>query len=70
MVTNNAENDVPEPSWIGARVVDPRGIAYTRFSDSEAYNAGDWINEDGLIVQWSEITRPRRVLPPGTGAGE
>lgn len=47
-----------EPIDIGSRVVDSRGIRYTRFSDSQAWDQGDWINEDGLMKQWSEIDDP------------
>jgi hypothetical protein len=53
-----------EPQGLGAVVEDGSGFTYTRFSHTEAHNAGDWINEDGLRVQWSSIAAVR-VLSPG-----
>ena len=53
-----------EPTAIGSRVEEANGIRYTRFSDSEAHNDGDWINEDGVVVQWSAINAVR-VLSKG-----
>ena len=56
--------EVDEPTAIGSQVETATGIRYTRFSDSEACSNGDWINQDAVIVQWSDISAVR-VLSPG-----
>lgn len=56
-----------EPSRIGSRVEEANGIRYTRFSDSESHSGGDWINEDGVRVQWSDLDAVR-VLSEGVSA--
>lgn len=53
----------PEPTAIGSRVAEANGVAYTRYSDSEhgPGQPGDWINEDGVRVQWRDINAVREL---------
>lgn len=50
---------IPEPSW-GATIRERNGAGFpwTRFSDSESHDAGDWINHDGVRAQWTNLIDP------------
>ena len=54
---------IPEPMGRGAVVTDGSEFHFpwTRFSGSKDQNEGNWINEDGLVQQWSKISDPTLI---------